>query len=761
MPFLALIFWALFSRPVLAAAPVSVAALSPTATALSPTATALSGTATALSGTATALSGTATALSPTADSSSDTRVVAVRGDRLEYAQDGHYVVGEGHVAVRQGETELFADHIHIGLDDHWVEAEGNVVWCEGKQMVHAQRVRVNLKTKTGTAEGILYGQGPWVASGQHVEKTSEKDIFLAEGAFTSCDRRNPHYRIVAREIHLVVGEWMAVYGAMAYVGVVPVFYFPYFSRNLRDPRPPIIVMPGYDATNGMLVRTTYNYWLSPREYGSVQFDWMEKTGTGEGLTHYYRFDQGNGQVGGYYSRNPGTGAENWDAKVDHQQNLGKGYTLNGNFETVSSSTFNQQYGQSSVDSYQHSSWLDLRSAQKGYSWDLQSSQTVTTDPDSGQAYVSACNLPSASLQVYDRPLFAGSRLTRNLSMSLQHDYVGLSPNTATASVWTATGQAITVTAGGVTATASTLTFTSQAQTGWHDTLQVSPGLSYTQPLWRGNSLSLGFNPQAGWTLQELAPDGGDLTAGFATRDSLQTRWNRWCSSTLGWDLARQLLHSQPLPWSGLTQHDLNGRIDFDGRLGFSFSLASRYDLLPYDEPYDLFRLAPLTLDARWTPKGAGAKAGFNVLYDAGNGELQQWTGSLNKADPAGAWQWSLGMSWVNQRLAYMARSDPEAPAITTWAPESMMTADILRLNLGTSFHMTEHWRFGVNESVDLTNKHIDDQSLSIWRDLHCWELQATVHQRPDGSMEFTGGINLKALPNLRVGSGSVEALGLN
>jgi hypothetical protein len=252
-----------------------------------------------------------------------------------------------------------------------------------------------------------------------------------------------------------------------------------------------------------------------------------------------------------------------------------------------------------------------------------------------------------------------------------------------------------------------------------------------------------------------------LTAGFATRDSLQTRWNRWCSSTLGWDLARQLLHSQPLPWSGLTQHDLNGRIDFDGRLGFSFSLASRYDLLPYDEPYDLFRLAPLTLDARWTPKGAGAKAGFNVLYDAGNGELQQWTGSLNKADPAGAWQWSLGMSWVNQRLAYMARSDPEAPAITTWAPESMMTADILRLNLGTSFHMTEHWRFGVNESVDLTNKHIDDQSLSIWRDLHCWELQATVHQRPDGSMEFTGGINLKALPNLRVGSGSVEALGLN
>jgi hypothetical protein len=42
------------------------------------------------------------------------------------------------------------------------------------------------------------------------------------------------------------------------------------------------------------------------------------------------------------------------------------------------------------------------------------------------------------------------------------------------------------------------------------------------------------------------------------------------------------------------------------------------------------------------------------------------------------------------------------------------------LNLG--FNLTENWKFKVSGSYDLERKEISAPQISIYRDLHCWEM---------------------------------------
>src|SRR6185369_14309833 len=95
-----------------------------------------------------------------------------------------------------------------------------------------------------------------------------------------------------------------------------------------------------DRVQGAFVKTTVNYYLSDRHYGSVQFDWMQKLGTGEGLTHHYKVPGGNGEAGGYYSKDKNTGLEHWTSHLGHRQDFGRGYSLLGNLDTVSDQSLN-------------------------------------------------------------------------------------------------------------------------------------------------------------------------------------------------------------------------------------------------------------------------------------------------------------------------------------------------------------------------------------------------------------------------------------
>jgi RNAse (barnase) inhibitor barstar len=80
---------------------------------------------------------------------------------------------------------------------------------------------------------------------------------------------------------------------VGYFGNVPVFYWPYFKKSLKDERSPWTIIPGRNNKFGKFLLTGYTMWfdnfLGGRLTPTLRFDYYEKRGPAVGLYAKYRF----------------------------------------------------------------------------------------------------------------------------------------------------------------------------------------------------------------------------------------------------------------------------------------------------------------------------------------------------------------------------------------------------------------------------------------------------------------------------------------
>jgi hypothetical protein len=107
--------------------------------------------------------------------------------------------------------------------------------------------------------------------GLHVEATN--DYYSATNAYVTVDdSSNPLLKVRAKSIRLLPGNKIEARNAVLYVGKVPVFYFPVYSRKLDEGKDHFNFVPGYRGAWDLfaeqlhvvpLRRTRYDF---PRDY---------------------------------------------------------------------------------------------------------------------------------------------------------------------------------------------------------------------------------------------------------------------------------------------------------------------------------------------------------------------------------------------------------------------------------------------------------------------------------------------------------------
>ena len=124
----------------------------------------------------------------------------------------------------------------------------------------------------------------------------KEDVYvLLDGIVTTDDNADPNYRIRARTITLVPGDYLECEDAVVYLGDVPVFWWPKLHRSLKRHPNHWIVAPGYRSKYGPYLLTTYEYYWSERLGGAVHLDERVKRGPGVGpdfTYHLPRFGDG-------------------------------------------------------------------------------------------------------------------------------------------------------------------------------------------------------------------------------------------------------------------------------------------------------------------------------------------------------------------------------------------------------------------------------------------------------------------------------------
>jgi len=220
------------------------------------------------------------------------------------------------VVIKYGEeTVLSADRASINQTTGDMFADGSVRLQRDSQTWVGEHLHYNYKTGEMDGTEFRTGKTPMFAEGRgfkgyHANDQTNSIYTATNGFITTDDYSRPLQKIRAKQIRIVPGKYFEARDATVYVGVVPVFYTPYYRRSLEKSQNTFDFVPGYRSLFGPYLLSSYNWFLNQELNGAVHADWREKRGFGAGPDFNYNLGPyGEGSIKYYYTHDQQPGLD--------------------------------------------------------------------------------------------------------------------------------------------------------------------------------------------------------------------------------------------------------------------------------------------------------------------------------------------------------------------------------------------------------------------------------------------------------------------
>ena len=231
------------------------------------------------------------------------------------------------VLVKYGGGVLTADKVTADPESGAVVADGSVRIQRDDQIWVGEHIRYNFKTRQMEAEQFRTGKAPVFAMGSGLHADVSNRVYIATNAFiTADDISDPAIKVRANYIRIIPGEKIEARHATLYLGGVPVFYFPFYSRNLGARSNNLNFVPGYRSSFGPFLLGSYTWFLNQALDGAVHVDYRERRGAGAGPDLNFHLGRwGDGTFKYYYLHDDDPNATLTNAIPENRQRLSFAY----------------------------------------------------------------------------------------------------------------------------------------------------------------------------------------------------------------------------------------------------------------------------------------------------------------------------------------------------------------------------------------------------------------------------------------------------
>lgn len=165
-----------------------------------------------------------------------------------------YMRGKSQVEYKTQKLE--AEIIEFYFDKSLLKAQGSKnnegkyfgypAFTDNKDVYYGERITYNFKTKQGT---ITLGEtqlGEGYYFGDKIKRVSEREFFVKDGCYTTCNAPHPHYYFGSPKMKVVAGESVYLDPLIFYVEDLPIFILPiglYFPN--RSGRQSGLIVPSF------------------------------------------------------------------------------------------------------------------------------------------------------------------------------------------------------------------------------------------------------------------------------------------------------------------------------------------------------------------------------------------------------------------------------------------------------------------------------------------------------------------------------------
>jgi len=186
------------------------------------------------------------------------------------------------VAIHIGNTDIYADYAQYNSTTHDVELRGHVRIYRDTSLYIAESGVYNTDTKKIRAINGRTESQPYLLSGANVSSIEENGYLIRDGTFTTHDSAKPDFHLHARKIRVYEKDRVIFQYVTAYIGKVPVFWWPYLYQSLSDTFS-FTVSPAYTSTWGPSLLTQVTFPITDNIKGRARFDYFGRRGPAIGF----------------------------------------------------------------------------------------------------------------------------------------------------------------------------------------------------------------------------------------------------------------------------------------------------------------------------------------------------------------------------------------------------------------------------------------------------------------------------------------------
>jgi lipopolysaccharide assembly outer membrane protein LptD (OstA) len=194
--------------------------------------------------------------------------------------------GTNGVYVQRGSVVMTADSASVEWKSGQVVADGHVRIESGGQIWMGEHVRYNMNTHQMESGEFRTGKPPIFAGGEAMDgdvSDANGKVFTGGSVYvTSDDFSDPTVRVRASQVVIIPGKTVEMWNAVVWIKGVPVFYFPYYKRNLGKHANNLNMLPGYRSVYGAYLMNTYTWYLNDEVDGKLHLDYRTSRGVGTG-----------------------------------------------------------------------------------------------------------------------------------------------------------------------------------------------------------------------------------------------------------------------------------------------------------------------------------------------------------------------------------------------------------------------------------------------------------------------------------------------
>ena len=186
------------------------------------------------------------------------------------------------VVIHIGNTDIYSDYAQYNPTTHDVELRGHVRIYRDASLYLAESGIYNTETKKLRATTGRTESEPYFLTGAHVTSISDNAYLIQDGTFTTHDSPKADFHLHAKKIRVYEGDRVIFMNVTAYVGNVPIFWWPYLYQSL-DQAFSFTISPAYYSTWGPSLLTQVTFPITDNIQGRIRLDYFGRRGPAIGF----------------------------------------------------------------------------------------------------------------------------------------------------------------------------------------------------------------------------------------------------------------------------------------------------------------------------------------------------------------------------------------------------------------------------------------------------------------------------------------------